>query len=531
MNAKMRGEEGEDGENIPEPLTENALKHELEESQDRYRTLFNTMTDGFALHEIICDENGEPYDYRFLEVNPAFENLMGMKRGDVLGKTYRELLPNYDPLWIKACGRVALTGETKKLENYSPDLKRHYDVTAYRPAHGQFAAIFIDTSDRKRIKEAPLESDRRFRFVVDSIPFYVMVYDRELRFRFANRAMVEMMGLSEEMIFGHTNEELFCPVIIKPYIDHLRKALETRSVQKAEYTHDLPSGSMTFFTIYVPLTDESGDVIQILGISQDITEIREAEETLKRALEENRKQNRLLKTVVEELKGNYDEIEDLLHKISHDLIVPLITIEGFLGLLKKDVQVCNRIRIEIDLGLIGDAVSRMKRLLGDALELSSLGILTKPAEKIPFEEIIKEVGEHFENIGTSIDLVITEDKKFPPVYINRNRMVDVLISMIDSCIRCSGQGRSSQPPRVHVGWHNQDDGPVFFTRCEWAEEAKDLSQAMKTCCGEDNAGNSTSIGLALSKRIIELQGGSMWTECGTGEGCIIFFNLPEKEDK
>jgi len=62
-------------------------------SEERYRSLFNSMTEGFALHEIILDENGEPYDYRFLDVNPAFERLTGLKREDVIGKTHNEALP------------------------------------------------------------------------------------------------------------------------------------------------------------------------------------------------------------------------------------------------------------------------------------------------------------------------------------------------------------------------------------------------------------------------------------------------------
>lgn len=614
------------------------------DSRLNYQELFNAMTEGFALQEIICDENGEPYDYRFLEINPAFELLTGMKKEDVVGKTYRELLPNPDPLWIKACCAVALTGQPQKFENYSPDLKRHYEVTAFRPAPGQFAAMFIDISERKRIEEdllkseaksrgildsipdlifhvapdgtfldyrappssdlyaspkaflgkkmqevlppdlasqaaiymkqaqktgalqifefklkmgdkefvyearisvcseegfialvrdisehkrmevALFESERRLRAAVDSVPYYFAIFDRELRFRYANRAAVEMIGLPEEKIFGHTNEELFSPDIIRPYIDHLRRALETRCTQRVEHTHDIPSGNMTLFTIYVPLLNEKGNVIQILGISHDITKMKDEERRLKSTLDENKKQTRLLKTVFEELSGNYKEIEQLLYKISHDLITPLVTIEGFLDLLKKDVEKCNRIRIEIDLGLIDDAVSRMQKLVGDALELSSLGMSTKPAERIHFEEILNDAREHFKNTGTANHLVITEDENFPLVYINRKKMVDVLASMIECSIRYSGESCS---PRVHVGWRTQDDGPVFFTSTPGRGELKDSSQASKICCSKESADNGTSIGLAISKRIIELQGGRMWMECGTEEGCTILFTLPE----
>ena len=61
----------------------------LRQSEERYHALFNSMTEGFALHEIICDEKGEPCDYRFLDINPAFERLTGLKREDVVGRTLR----------------------------------------------------------------------------------------------------------------------------------------------------------------------------------------------------------------------------------------------------------------------------------------------------------------------------------------------------------------------------------------------------------------------------------------------------------
>ena len=125
----------------------------LRESEKRYRTLFNSMTEGFALHEIICNEKGEPYDYRFLDINPAFERLTGLKRENVIGRTHNEVMPGDDPRWAKEYGAVALTGEPVQFDNYSPALKRHYEVFAYRPAPRQFAVVFMDITERKHQEE------------------------------------------------------------------------------------------------------------------------------------------------------------------------------------------------------------------------------------------------------------------------------------------------------------------------------------------------------------------------------------------
>ncbi|GAK52466.1 multi-sensor signal transduction histidine kinase [Candidatus Moduliflexus flocculans] len=121
----------------------------LRQSEKRYRSLFNGMTEGFALHEIVCDAAGVPCDYCFLEINPAFERLTGLRRENVIGRLQTELLPNEDPKWVEMYGRVALTGEPCQFENYSPVLKRHFEVFAYCPAPRQFAVIFMDITNRK----------------------------------------------------------------------------------------------------------------------------------------------------------------------------------------------------------------------------------------------------------------------------------------------------------------------------------------------------------------------------------------------
>ena len=90
----------------------------IRENEEKFRSLVNQMQSGLALHEIILDENGTPVDYRFLEVNPAFERLTGLKKENILGKTVIEVLPQTEKSWIERYGRVALTGESVEFEEY-----------------------------------------------------------------------------------------------------------------------------------------------------------------------------------------------------------------------------------------------------------------------------------------------------------------------------------------------------------------------------------------------------------------------------
>ena len=129
------------------------LEQELAERQraeQDYRTLFREMLDGFALHEILCDQEGRPVDYRFLAVNPAFERMTGMKAADIQGKTALQVFPGLEPSWIETYGSVALTGEPVFFEEYAAALNKHFQVTAFRPAPHQFACIFADITERKQ---------------------------------------------------------------------------------------------------------------------------------------------------------------------------------------------------------------------------------------------------------------------------------------------------------------------------------------------------------------------------------------------
>jgi len=134
-------------------LRNSRLLESLEQSEQRYRLLFTRMSDGFALHEIICDEDGRPADYRFLEVNPAFEKLTGLSAEQVVGRTVRQVLPDIEPFWIETFGRVALTGQPAALEQYAQALGRYYHVIAFSPRPGQFATLFSDITRRKEEEE------------------------------------------------------------------------------------------------------------------------------------------------------------------------------------------------------------------------------------------------------------------------------------------------------------------------------------------------------------------------------------------
>lgn len=124
---------------------------QLSQSEKKYKGLFTENLSGFALHEIICDDGGQPVDYRFLAVNPAFEKFTGLKAEDIIGRTVLEVMPGTEDYWIKNYGKVALTGEPIHFENYSSATDAYFAVSAYRPAEKQFACVFQDVTENKKL--------------------------------------------------------------------------------------------------------------------------------------------------------------------------------------------------------------------------------------------------------------------------------------------------------------------------------------------------------------------------------------------
>lgn len=181
---------------------------ELRESEGRFRTLFETMREGFALHEILCDEDGRPVDYRFLEVNPAFEALTGLLATHLVGRTVQEVLPGIEPLWIERYSRVALTGEPAHFESYSQALDRWYEVHAYRTEPGRFAVVFLDVTERK----AAEETLRRYELLAgQSRDIILFLRGDDGRILEANAAAVTAYGYPREELLGLSIQELRAP--------------------------------------------------------------------------------------------------------------------------------------------------------------------------------------------------------------------------------------------------------------------------------------------------------------------------------
>ncbi len=258
-------------------IKENLLK----KSEEQYRNIFTNMVHGFAVHEIILDEEGNAMDYRFLAVNPAFERLTGLKGKELIGKTVKEVLPGIEPVWIEKYGEVAIKGTQLHFEQYSRNLRRHYEVTAYRHAPLQFACIFSDITKHKKVEKDLREAEQKLRLFINHAPAAIAMLDRDMRYMAVSRRWISDYGLSDQDIMGRSHYDIF-PETPERWKEAHRRGLAGEPAQCKEDSLPRKDGALDWVSWeLLPWYDQNGNVGGIILFSEIINERKKAEEAIK----------------------------------------------------------------------------------------------------------------------------------------------------------------------------------------------------------------------------------------------------------
>ena len=248
--------------------------------------------------------------------------------------------------------------------------------------------------------------------------------------------------------------------------------------------------------------------------------------SLARTLAENQELNLQLNKRVEDLQDKTAELERFIYTISHDLKSPLITISGFVGMLREDFDARDGESFDATVLRISTAAERMKQLLDELLELSRIGRTMNPPERVQINELVQEAIEVVYGRISGAHTAIEVEPDMPYVKVDRQRLLQVYENLLDNAVKFSA---GSSSPTVKVGVRADGGRPVYYVRDngvgivpKYLPKVFDLFEKL------DPKSSGTGVGLAIAKRVVEIHGGEIWAE-SEGEGCgtTFCFTLPK----
>ena len=531
-----------------------------QESEARYRSLFEGMNEGFALHELILDEAGQPADYRFLEINPAFERATGLNRQQVVGRLLSEILPSEDTRWIDVYAPVALTGQPVHFEEYSASLKKHYEIYAYRPAPMQFAVIFTDITERKlqdaqrqemlarlSVAVALAESNQaQMEAILASHPDVLLIYDTGMVVRRTNPIF--------QSVYGYDPTGLHASQIVQRTncrrLDGQPLVLEEQPTPRA-----LRGERVSGMRFLVTRADGANGVVQtssapmLMGeritgsvtVWHDITEQARAEEWLHQSQERLRLALDESRRYAAQLEKLNIELQDFTFIASHDLQEPLRKVLTF-GQRLHDRASGKLTAEEADyLDRMVNAAGRMQAMIQGLLAYSRV---TTQAQVRTCVDLSKTAAEVLSDLEVSLESsqAQVEVGELPAVQGDPLQMRQLLQNLIGNAIKFA---RPGEPPRVRVWAQDLPAEAGAFGGDSLGGEAPACVQI----CVEDNGigfdpsrleklfqpfqrlvsrteYEGSGIGLAICRKIVERHGGSITARSTPGQGSTFVVTLP-----
>jgi diguanylate cyclase (GGDEF)-like protein/PAS domain S-box-containing protein len=248
----------------------------IRQSEEKYRLLFDNMTTGFALHEVICDDQGKVVDYRFLEINPAYEKLTGLT-SDIIGKTVLEVLPGTEPYWIDIFGQVAMTGVPSLYENFSKELGRWYQVWTFSPKKGQFAVIVSEITERKNIEQEL----QLYSLVLKNSSEGMVVTDADNLIIAVNPAFSKITGYSFEEVRGKNPKMLKSGRHDRAFYHAMWDEITSTGQWQGEIWDKRKDGEIhaKWLTINT-IRNDDGTIHRYVALFSDITEKKKSEELI-----------------------------------------------------------------------------------------------------------------------------------------------------------------------------------------------------------------------------------------------------------
>lgn len=319
----------------------------------------------------------------------------------------------------------------------------------------------------------------------------------------------------------------FVPPQAQPEVrKKIREAIETKTMFELEHEVYLIDGSLGWtLSRAVPLLDENGEIIEWVGFAEDTTKLREAQDKLRKQEREEamRKgaEEAMIKLNNELLRSNR-ELQQFAFLTSHDLQEPIRKIIMFAGILSNRLHIYSDKESERLMKKIVESSNRMSSLINDLLAYSLIGSSTTPFTDVDFNKVLTKVITDHAQVINSKKAKITCDQ-LPVVRGDEKQLYTLLLNLIDNSLKFT-----HKPPVIHLSAKEEPDVYIFSVsdngigiEMQYSERIFLIFQRLVP--HEEYEGNG--IGLAISKRIVERHGGSIYFNSEPGVGTTFYFTI------
>jgi PAS domain S-box-containing protein len=500
----------------------------MQASEARHRMVFNSMTEAFALHEIVLDSRGEPCDYRFLEMNPAFERLTGRSSSQVLGRLVTEAIPGVDPEWIKIYGKVAQTGLPAQFDRYEAALGRHYEVLAFSPAPMQFATLFLDITERKRMENALRESEELHRAVVTHMAEGVLVQD-------ASGAVLAMNPVAGDLI-GPIADKMSEPPAVVPRERVIREdgspvppedfpvavALRTGEPQLAGVVGIVkPDESVTWIRgNTIPIKDVEGRVTRLVTTISDISERRALREQL---------------TVAARIAAMGTLVGGMAHEINNPLAGAMASTEHVREAL-RDLRAFVRSGKPLDPDVLDRQLDDLVEVLADAQEgakriasiVRSLAVFGRPDTKrtpVRLQKVVETAVKKLPSEVVSRTTIRVEPGEPVEVLASTDLLEQAMVNLVTNAALAIPEGRTGVVT-IRFGTDPRGMHHVEIADNGAGIEPKVLERIFDPFFTTREVGQGMGLGLPICYAIVMAHGGSLTVKSVPGKGSTFRVELP-----
>jgi PAS domain S-box-containing protein len=516
----------------------------LRESEEKYRLLLDGMMAGFALHEIILDDKGEPCDYRFLSVNPAFERKTGLKAENIIGKRVSEALPGTERFWIDTYGKVALTGESIDFEKYFPKLFKYFRVSAFSHRKGYFATVFDDIT---KLVEAEKELQSTKNYLEKLINYAnapIIVWNPDTEIQLFNHAFEHLTGYLSAEVVGKKLDLLFPKASLKSSNAKIKHALsqnwETIEIPILTKNNKIRIVLWNSANIF---DSDNRTVLSTIAQGNDVTERIKAEQKVRdrtrelefvnlklhQELSERNLAEGALKKSELQLKELNDTKDKFFNIVAHDLKNPFTSLLGSSELLFSNIDKMNRESIRKLAMILNDSAKGGYVILQNLLDWSrsQTGLLEFIPERVNLNDLIKENISNLKLPAANKEISLNYDSD-ENIYLfaDRNMVNTVLRNLLSNAVKYTPRfGKIVVCANIasHEVIISVKDTGIGISK----EKIEKLFRIdTKHSMPGTNNEQGTGLGLKLSKEFVEKQGGKIWVESIENQGSDFIFSIP-----